>query len=370
MLLLYKKFTKMTMPQSNFNRPLLLTSICAAFLLVFITACDDDFAQWEFESYEVIGPLLSTKAELENITDFFEVSHTSRLAIDDLGFEAKTYDEVPPAQWEGPIVIDNFSISDHFSRVQADVLEFGLNVDNQFPIPIGEGTELVFFEAGTENEIHEFVLEEDIPPNESSTVQITFEDLVFYGDVDFAVRNIQTPGSDEETTFTHSDYIEFDFAYFFLDMHSATLNENQDYRVRDTTDFNPQSDATEIEDGEAEEVSGDLLIYIENRFPVDMDLQLIFLDENDNVKDSLFKDKRLDIEPAETDTETGELRSNVVKQLTVGISENQWNNIRRSSRVMVSLGVNSNHLDEPARILSDESYLELQLVADLIINPN
>ncbi len=344
--------------------------VLACIIPIFLISCDEDDL-WQVEDFGVSGPLLKTTANLENVTDFYEVQDGATLSTDMVGLPHGQYSQgVPAFTYEDTIILGTMNISENFINIQTNTINFGMTLDNQLPIPLAPGTEVVFYNTGTTDEVHSFTLNESVDPFETRVIELELEELFFEGDIDLGVRNFSSPGTSESVNINQNNYIGFTFDYVFVDIHSVSMRPDREYIIVDTSAFEAFDDEDDNNEGQdPTEVIGELRVYSGNAYPLEIDIQLHFLDEHENVVLTFFEDADFKMEPANVEPQSGEVLEVIESVGVVPVDRERWELLKASTRVLVEMEIRSFHLNEPTRIVAENSMLELQIVADLIINP-
>lgn len=335
-----------------------------------IIACDDDMIIWDIESYEVIGPIMKTEASLNEVSDFGEFEHTSRVDISQIEeLDPGDYDDLPEMTFEGPFKLDSLTFSEYFTQITIEEIEMTVNLDNNFPLPINSGLVLVFSETDSDEELFRTTLNDSIGENGEKEFDVKQKDLVLPGSVDVEIRNVGTLGTDEELSLTEEDHFTLELSIDAFDIKSATIRPGHIYQTDFTEAVEEIKEDEDLEDEEIRDVEGKITFYIENSLPVELEFQLTMIDNQANTQEPLFEEEGLHIKPGEVNKDNGDVQQTVESESSIPISAERWNNIRNSNQIDVFFQVSSEHLEEPNKIVAKNSKFEVQLVADLVINP-
>jgi hypothetical protein len=156
-----------------------------------------------------------------------------------------------------------------------------------------------------------------------------------------------------------------DFLYYDSDLkinleleHPASFGMNN-LTFADTVDF----DMSINEDQENQEISGNLLIYAYNGFPVEAKLQIYLYDEMYTVLDSLVSSSSNTIGAAPVDNQL-KVTSQALSTLIIPVNQLALDNLKIAKKALIMVSFTSKPQNQTLKIYSDYEVV-IKVVADL-----
>lgn len=263
-----------------------------SFTLLAIQGCDtpDETADYSPEYY---GPAIDTRLNIEDISQLEDIIFTKEIPPTDINNNFQGTRQVPAFNLDRQIGPYPFAVTDVFERVLTDTLKFEIRFTNKLPIPLNPETELTFRNQSNDTLIYKHTLQEEVGPGENYSAEEVLTDKLVESNINFYLENVTSAGSDgEQVTFNDNNVTDFEFEIIFLDIEELVVESGKSYTITDTTNvsYTGNSDTSES-------YSGEIYVFLNNLFPVNFDLQLLFLEEDNTTIDSVLS-TRINLEGA------------------------------------------------------------------------
>ncbi len=239
--------------------------------------------QWDTQ---FIGPLLRTNASLDNILDIGDQQFQEEFVICDLIGQPNCQGQiiVPPIP-PTDLPSDTISYTDIYNQITLDSGILNLDITNTLPFNVKAG--LVIEIKNTDGSIVvSFTLSQDLAANNGSasfTDDLAGKSLT--SEFILAFRNFASDGTGGNTvTITGDEKIGFVFNVITLKVRSVSLVPGNVFTLTDTSAFT-------LDDGiviNSEPLTGTLNILADNQFAAGFVYQAVFLDDLNNVVETLF----------------------------------------------------------------------------------
>ncbi len=340
---------------------------------LFFYSCEpnvpDDPPAW---SPDVYGPVVKSVSSIEDITRLENIEFDQVVKSTDArqNWTGSNVD-VPPTTVDtiGPY---NFPLTEegYVGEVNVDSLKLRVQFTNKWNLNIKAGTKIVFLSANDNSLIFEHELQEPVQPNEEFDRTFTVLNTTVTSDINFYLVDFQTDGGQSINFNPPNDKTTFNFQLQFVKIRDAKIRADKSYSIEDTSkvDFEEAQDTSGVSEDAAE---GYLNLYVENGFPINSEISIIFIDQYGNPQYSMI-DKR-EIDAADVDPESGSVNQITEEKIEIEVNDDVVDDLRDANRVVSIVELNTNGV--PADINNDikvtrESTLLLQLVADLKIYTN
>lgn len=345
---------------------MLLPLIMALFLL---KACNTPDETPDY-SPEYFGPAVDSRVNIEDISQLEDIVLNQEVNPSDIqnGFQGRQ--TVPPFNLDRRVGPYPFSITDVFREVEADSLVFQLGVTNSLPIPLSPDTEIVFRNQSNDSVIYRKVIEEPVGPGEEFRFEETVTDKVVENDINFFLENFTSEGSNgEQVNFDNAGPADFEFELVFLDINKLVISKGESYTITDTSNVS-YSGPTDT----ASSASGQVFISLENRFPLNFNLQLLFLDDEQAIVDSVLN-KRIQLDGAPVNEDGLVIGEQTRTVDTIQIDTDQLNALKEADQLSTEFrastvveDVDGSPIPSVTLEIEDQSFLRLQIGVDAKVN--
>jgi len=340
---------------------------------LFFYSCEpnvpDEPPDW---SPDVYGPVLKSVSSIEDITKLENIEFDQVVEATDArqNWTGSNVD-VPPTKVDsvGPY---NFPLTEegYIGEVNVDSLKLRVQFTNKWNLNINKGTKIVFLSANDNSLIFEHELQEPVEPNEEFDRTFTVLNSTVTSDINFYLVDFQTDGGENINFNPPNDKTTFNFQLQFVKIRDAKIRADKSYSIEDTSEvnFEEAQDTSGVSEDAAE---GFLNLYVENGFPINSEISIIFIDQYGNPKYTMIDKRKIDA--ADVDPQTGTVNQISEDKIEIEVNDDVVDDLRDANRVVSSVELNTNGV--PADINNDikvtrESTLLLQLVADLKIYTN
>lgn len=342
---------------------LLITSVTG--IMLALNSCDTPDETPDY-SPRYFGPAVDSRINIEDISQLEDIVLNQQVSATDINSNFQGQRTVPAFSLNQPIGPFPFEITDVFEEVTTDTLIFKITITNTLPIPINPGTEMVFRNESNGSLIYRKVIEEPVQPGDDILVEETVVDKLVESDINFFLENFTSAGSGgQQVDFNNSDKADFEFELVFLDIEEAIIDKGESYTVTDTTDVS-YTGSTDTASG----VSGEVYISLNNLFPLNFDLQLLFLDENEAALDSVLT-SRIRLEGAPVNSDGIVIGENTRTVDTIEISNEQLQALKDANRLSTRFTASTltedfqgNPISSVTLEIEDRSFLRLQVGVD------
>lgn len=264
-----------------------LVATLVVLLSLFLASCDKkiNLDKWE---PDVLAPLLKGTATFKEVTDLRDKNFTQKVPAIDIGYTPFTTVSVPPIKinFVGPYP---YTISEYFSFVKVDSALFEIELFNMFPVPISQGTRVVFRSSPdtstNANIFYSYTLTQDIP---AYGAYPKFEDVVtnktITTDIYLYLENFHSPGGNNVVFDSQPTLVKFKLK--FLSVFTVAINAGKEYSIGDTTAMEITDEIGSYDNNTA---TGMLHFFMNSSMPINFDFQMYFYDETKSIMlDSLY----------------------------------------------------------------------------------
>jgi hypothetical protein len=345
---------------------LFISSVVA---LCFLKACDTPDETPDY-SPEYFGPAVDSRINIEDISQLENIVLKQEIDPTDIqnGFQGQQ--TVPPFNLDRRVGPYPFSITEVFEEIQADSLVFQIGITNSLPIPLNPDTEIVFRNQSDDSLIYRKVIEKSVAPGEELRIDETVTDKLVENDINFFLENLTSEGSNgEQVNFDNAGPADFEFELVFLDIERIIINKGESYTITDTSNVS-YSGPTDT----SSSASGQVFISLENRFPLNFDLQLLFLDDEQAIFDSVLN-KRIQLDGAPVNEDGLVIGDQTRSVDTIQIDTDQLNALKEADQLStefrastVDEDANGDPIPSVTLEIEDQSFLRLQVGVDAKIN--
>lgn len=289
---------------------------------------DENFPGWQ---PEVLVPLAYSSAGIREISLLENIIFT--VDIPPVDVRNDLVGEVPllPAFEVASVGPYEAEITDIFERIRAKKFSFFFEFNNAYPITIGSGTDVVFRNQESGVELLRETIDRNIPPGGFFGFEKDLEDISVDANIEFYLENFNSPGSETPVDFSGAQATIFTFELIFLELDTLVIKQGRNYNITNTIAWDIGDEPDEVEEIENREIDGTLTMYLDNSFALTFEGQIHFLDDNNNVIDSLFN------EPFEGGTATidqdGFVIEGVEYSFPVPLSIERYRNIQKAKRI-------------------------------------
>ena len=166
--------------------------------------------------------------------------------------------------------------------VLIDSLKVTGTLTNPMPVAISAGAELVFRQPGNATPVFKFTLTQAVPANGKVDFSFLTTQVSLTPQFTCTIENISSPGSSAPVSFGGQPArLQLSFTLALIKVASLTIQNNISDYYETTNNFNAGIESKD-------EVTGKLILNLENSFPITLGVQAYLLDANKKVLDSLF----------------------------------------------------------------------------------
>ncbi len=235
--------------------------------------------QWDTQ---FIGPLVRSNASLDNILDIGDQRFSDTIRLCDAINPCTGNIIIPPVP-SMDLPSDTLNYSDIYNRMTLDSGILNLTIVNRFPFNIKAGF-IVEINNTDGSNLVTFTLSSDLEPNGSAffTDDLAGKSLTSEFIIEF--RNFSSDGSGGFVDLDGSEFLGFEFEVITLKVREVSLVPGNIFTLTDTTDFT-------LDDGiviNSQPLTGILNIIADNQFAAGFVYQAVFMDEANNVVETLF----------------------------------------------------------------------------------
>jgi hypothetical protein len=256
-------------------------------------------------------------------------------------------------------------ISSYFQYAQIDTANVVVTFLNNFPTVVKAGTTIVLRSAADTTNAANIILSQpitsDIAPNTSYSFTLVKSNQYLPSQVYLYLDHFQTDSASNVTFSNSSSKVSFNLN--ILKIKLLAINTNRSYTMNDTTGFQLSSGSSGSMPDSG--IAGTFKIILNNRLPVNFSTQLIFLDANKNVIDSLIH-QNYKVDAATTDNNGNSLNS-IPLTLQVPVNNARLQLLQQSKYIVFRVSADSYNLPGSTVVANDNSGADFQLISDLQI---
>ncbi len=340
-----------------------------AITATLLTACSkyntnpDELPTW---TSDWLIPLVKGKVAFENIKELSDVKTSFNVPSLDIGYTSGSNVNVPPLNISavGPY---KQSLSSWIHLVNFDSLEIILSFQNVFPIAIGAGTKFSFRRSSNINDASNIIFQHNVPNNIAPGATYAFDVNVmnnFLTDTVYIfLEQFTSPGANNVTFSATPSKINVEVK--IIDINRVELFANKTLAEIDTVniDFSNEDTGTDTSN------YGKVNFFVDNALPINFFIQVYFLDPiSSQITDSLLNNpfNAIGCNTNAIGDPTDVKSSNT----SVSLSNSRINKIKNSKRAVLSYKLNTLGYPPPYVIMSDKTYLKLQITGDLHLSFN
>lgn len=343
-----------------------MKKICLAIAacMMLLAACSkyntniDELPSW---NSDWLLPLVKGKVSFETIKEL----NDSKISFDvpslDIGYTSGVSLNVPPLSISnvGPY---KQPLSEWIHLVNFDSLQIRLTFTNSFPVAISAGTKFSFRRTADPNDpanlIYQHTLPNDIAPNQVYSFDVKVVNNFLTDTIFQFLEQFASPGGNNVTFSTTPSKIGVEVK--IIDIKRVELFANKSLVEKDTVDIDFENEDT----GTDTASYGKVNFFVDNAIPINFSIQIYFLDPvTSQIKDSLL-DNPFNAAGCNTNAIGDPVNVNAGKT-TISISTNRINEIKKSKRAILSYKINTLGYPPPYVIMSENTYLKLQVTGDL-----
>lgn len=318
-----------------------LWGISFLFTLASCTFNNDVKVDWQ---PRIVSPLVNgelgvfQQPDIQDISDVFVIS-----ASDVFGAQRGTVPSLPAL---GPFnfVLNPTKISnnDVIDEIGVSNVRITINLRNNMPVTMASGVVVALTNSGETTPFIEQTIDRTVAPGESIAVVIDRSTAVIKNTFVASLSNLNTVASSTPVTITNSSQIELRLQFDPPTVDYIQFVPNTTNTFETTVDFDTGLDEN------TDEVSGNLIVNLENQVPIDFLMAINLLDASDNIISTIFN-PTLNLTANQNTTET--LNSQTI-----------INNLKNAKKLQIvatfSPTVQNRRIDNTAK-------LKYNLVADL-----
>jgi hypothetical protein len=346
------------------------TKLLLAICVWLLTGCFKEIT-WEPEpwTHHYAGPVVKTALSLNSLTNLQKI----KLVDDILSLEVNSL-------WSGPMIVPPinglnsrssaqvFELTEYFKAIHTDSLDIQVDFTNKYPIPIGQGTELVFENVGNGQVFYRHSIGQTVAPNSTYTFHIEVskkadEPLKVESNVMFYLDNFRSSGSNGQVVdFTDASTV-FAFGFEFISVRKLEL-----YPSKEWTDTVPASVSIFGAGAEPQKIlEGSIMLAFRNGLPIQARAQVMVLDEQGNTIDSLFQEA-VTLKPGTIDPLSYDVLEEGITEAKADLSFDQLALFYSERDLEIIYRIHTP--DDPAGVgivLNEQSMLRLKLMLDFTL---
>ncbi len=340
------------------------TACGLAIVMMLFTACSkyntnlDELPTW---NSDWLLPLVKGQVSFENIKELNDSKIVFDIPALDIGYANIGLANVPPLSIAnvGPY---KQALSSWLHLVNFDSLQIQLTFTNRFPITIAAGTKFSFRRTADPNDptnlIYQHTLPKDLTPAETYSFDVIVNNN-FLGDTLYQfLEQFSSPGGNNVYFAGNKSTLKVDVK--IIDINRVELYAGKSLVETDTIDI----DFSKEDTGTDTASYGKVNFFVENALPVNFGIQIYFLDPvNLKITDSLLNNP-LNILGCNTNA-TGDPTGSIDAKTSISINTARIEEIKKSRKAIISYKLNTLGYPPPYVVLSDKTYLKLQITGDL-----
>jgi hypothetical protein len=339
---------------------------------ILLSACSkyntdlNEFPSW---NSDWVLPLVKGKVSFENIKQLSNAKTSFDVPSIDIGYASGIQLNVPQISIPevGPY---KQPLSDWIHAIEFDSLEIDLSFTNVFPIAVGAGTKFSFRRTPTTadptNIIYQHTVASDIAPGQNYTFKVDVINNSVSDTLYLYLEQFNSPGGNNVTFTTAPSKISIEVQ--IIDIKKVELFANKFVVERDTIDIDFGNEDTET-GGLDTSSYGTVNFFIDHALPINCYTQIYFYDTVSNsISDSLLSSP-LNLVGCTTDA-NGDPTSVNSSKTSFAISTQRIDKIKKSTKAIVSFRLNTQGYPPPYVMMSDKTYLKLQITGDLHLSFN
>lgn len=266
----------------NFNKKsYALWSI--GFLLTFVSCTFNNDVNVDWQP-RIVSPLVNgelgvfQQPDIQDISDAFIIS-----ASDVFGTQRGSLPSLP-ALGAFNFILDPTKVSDTdiIDEVGVSDVQITVTLRNDMPVTMASGVVIALTNDGETTPFIQQTIDRTVAPGESIDVNITQSAAVIKNTFRASLTNLNTVASNSPVTITDNSQIELrlQFAPPTVDYIQFVAGTTNTFET--TVDFDTELDQN------TDEVSGNLVVNLDNQVPIDFVMAINLLDASDNVISTLF----------------------------------------------------------------------------------
>jgi hypothetical protein len=306
-------------------------------------------------------PLVKGQVSFENIKELNDSKIVFDIPALDIGYANIGLANVPPLSIAnvGPY---KQALSSWLHLVNFDSLQIQLTFTNRFPITIGAGTKFSFRRTADpkdpSNLIYQHALPQDLAPAETYSFDVIVNNN-FLSDTLFQfLEQFSSPGANNVYFAGNKSELKVDVK--IIDINRVELHAGKSLVEKDTVEIDFSKEETGTDTASHALVN----FFVENALPVNFGIQIYFLDPvNSTITDSLLNTP-LNILGCNTNA-AGDPTGSIDAKTSISINTARISEIKKSRKAIISYKLNTLGYPPPYVVLSDKTYLKLQITGDL-----
>ncbi len=365
------------------------------FITTFLSSCDfgpgsKTLGSWDVEMF---GPVSQIKLNINDLVGDTTQKLTDRILLSEdfdltaLGLPGGAYPFIPPISG-----LDSDPVSYEYENVYETATfksgKVSMIIYNHMPFNIKKNSELVMEnESLTEvisshkivaniEPLYKYVMNADsiylLSPTgeiellETNPADGTLSGVTITSKVNLSMKNLGTDGKSTPGVITDDDYLEMTIEITEPQVTSVRVDNDFSYQGEKAQSFHMDGDQISIED-----IEGKFNVHINNGYPMVVDFQIYFLEEDgETVIDSLFDDF-YGVEPAPINTATGEIIGITEDIAVINLTKERALNIKKAKFVKGELNLTDiTDSDVGTVLVTENDYAEIKMIGDLKVTVN
>lgn len=267
--------------------------------LLMLSSCtfnNDVNVDWQ---PRIVSPLVNGELGVFQQPDVQDISDVFLITANDVfGTQRGTVPSLPAL---GPFnfVLDPTKISDTdvIDEIGVSNVRIIINLRNNMPVTMASGVVISLTNVGETTPFAQQTIDRTVGPGESISVNVEKSSAVIKNTFVASLSNLSTVASTSSVTITDNSQIELS-----LQFDPPTIDYIQ-FVPGTTNTFETTVDFDSGLDESADEVSGNLIVGLDNQVPIDFALAINLLDANDTVISTIFN-PTLNLTANQSTTET------------------------------------------------------------------
>ncbi len=311
-------------------------------------------------------PLVKGKVSFENLKELSNSKIYYDIPSLDIGYTNGIGINVPPLQIAnvGPY---RQGLSNWLHQVHFDSLEIKLTFTNSFPITVSAGTKFSFRRTADPNDptnlIYQHTLPNDIAPQQSYSFDVKVVNNYLSDTIFQFLEQFTSPGANNVSFSNNSSRLQVEVK--IIDIDHVEMFAGKSLQERDTVDIDFGSEDT----GTDTSSYGKVNFFVDNAIPIHFGIQVYFLDPQSSLIIDSLLDNSFDIAGCNTNASGDPLNINSAKT-SISITTKRIEKIKQARKAVIAYSINTLGYPPPYVLMSDQTYLKMQLTGDLHLSFN
>ncbi|MFT7587821.1 MAG: hypothetical protein ACI959_000025 [Limisphaerales bacterium] len=341
----------------RFNLSVLLNNLSWLFLLLIATGCSisPDTIEAPDWTPALFGPVAQATVEMEDIEEISKLTYKESISVMDLGFQ--------PFGRLTPVSLGPFDVTMYDGLIDMKVGLFKIEYElvSDMPIDIEPGAIIRIATRNEDRTVMEVVLESGLPAFTAFSESTEFTDLFIEQDLVMWLDNIEL-ALDGTIPLDDSQGFEAIGTIALRNIGETHLEGDHTISISDTTEFSLETDGIDDLD-----LTGKLILQLENEFPIGGVMDITFLSANGTVLERLT-DNPINMEVPNLSNE-GLITSPSIQNIEILIDPSRSENLGNAEWLAFTIDLFTPSV--PSVESNQSSHLDLKVIADiqLIIKP-